>query len=75
MHALFANATHEGHLFGSVSKPSTLPEEFAEAGYCRAAGMNVKLTSRCVGVDTYTVAVYLAADLKGGHQRCGWLAI
>jgi large subunit ribosomal protein L9 len=52
----------EGHLFGSVSKRD-IAEELAKLGYTVAAD-DVKLDEPIRRVDTFTVPVQLAADLK-----------
>ncbi len=59
---LIRNANDEGHLFGSVSKRD-IAEELQKAGFA-VQGDDVKLDEPLRRVDTYTVAVHLAADLK-----------
>jgi large subunit ribosomal protein L9 len=59
---LIRNANDEGHLFGSVSKRD-IAEELQKAGYAVQPD-DVKLDEPLRRVDTYTVAVHLAADLK-----------
>jgi large subunit ribosomal protein L9 len=59
---LIRNSNEEGHLFGSVSKRD-IAEELQKAGYAVTPD-DVKLDEPLRRVDTYTVAVHLAADLK-----------
>ena len=59
---LIRNANDEGHLFGSVSKRD-IAEELQKGGFAVQAD-DVKLDEPLRRVDTYIVAVALAADLK-----------
>ena len=59
---LIRNSNEEGHLFGSVSRRD-IAEELQKAGYAITAD-DVKLDEPIRRVDTYTVPVHLAADLK-----------
>lgn len=59
---LIRNANDEGQLFGSVSKRD-LAEELQKGGFAVQAD-DVKLDEPLRRVDTYTVSVALAADLK-----------
>jgi large subunit ribosomal protein L9 len=59
---LIRNANEEGHLFGSVSKRD-IAEELQKAGHTVDAN-DVKLDEPLRRIDTYTVAVQLAPDLK-----------
>jgi large subunit ribosomal protein L9 len=59
---LIRNANDEGHLFGSVSRRD-IAEEIQKAGFAVTAD-DVKLDDPLRRVDTYTVTVALAADLK-----------
>ena len=59
---LIRNANDEGHLFGSVSKRD-IAEELTKLGHPVDAN-DVKLDEPLRRIDTYTVAVALAADLK-----------
>jgi large subunit ribosomal protein L9 len=59
---IIRNANDEGHLFGSVSRRD-IAEEIQKAGFAVTAD-DVKLDEPLRRVDTYTVAVALAADLK-----------
>jgi large subunit ribosomal protein L9 len=59
---LIRNANDEGHLFGSVSRRD-IAEEIQKGGFAVTAD-EVKLDEPLRRVDTYTVAVHLAADLK-----------
>jgi large subunit ribosomal protein L9 len=56
------NANDEGHLFGSVSKRD-IAEELAKLGH-QVDADDVKLDEPLRRVDTYTVPVQLAVDLK-----------
>ena len=60
---LIRNANDEGHLFGSVSRRD-IADEIQKAGFAVTAE-EVKLDEPLRRVDTYTVPVVLAADLKG----------
>ncbi len=60
---LIRNANDEGHLFGSVSRRD-IAEEIQKAGFA-VTPEEVKLEEPLRRVDTYTVPVVLAADLKG----------
>jgi large subunit ribosomal protein L9 len=57
------NANDEGHLFGSVSKRD-IADELQKAGHNISAD-EVKLDEPLRRVDTYMIAIQLAADLKG----------
>ena len=59
---LIRNANEEGHLFGSVSKRD-IAEELQKAGHAIEVD-DVKLEEPLRRIDTYTVPVQLAADLK-----------
>jgi large subunit ribosomal protein L9 len=59
---LIRNANEEGHLFGSVSRRD-IAEELQKAGHAVDAN-DVKLDEPFRRIDTYTVPVQLAADLK-----------
>ena len=59
---LIRNANDEGHLFGSVSRRD-IAEELQKAGHTVDAN-DVKLDEPIRRVDTYTVTVQLAVDLK-----------
>ena len=59
---LIRNANDEGHLFGSVSRRD-IAEELQKLGHAVQAD-DVELDEPLRRVDTYTVAVHLAADLK-----------
>src|SRR3954471_14950986 len=59
---LIRNANEEGHLFGSVSKRD-IAEELQKAGHAIEVD-DVKLEEPLRRIDTYTVAVQLAVDLK-----------
>jgi len=59
---LIRNANEEGHLFGSVSRRD-IAEELQKAGHSVTAD-DVKLDEPFRRIDTYTVPVQLAADLK-----------
>jgi large subunit ribosomal protein L9 len=59
---LIRNANDEGHLFGSVSKRD-IAEELQKLGH-KVEADDVKLDEPLRRIDTYTVAVHLAADLK-----------
>ncbi len=59
---LIRNANDEGHLFGSVSRRD-IAEELQKAGHTVEAD-DVKLDEPLRRIDTYTVTVALAADLK-----------
>ncbi|HVX85910.1 MAG TPA: 50S ribosomal protein L9 [Phycisphaerae bacterium] len=59
---LIRNANEEGHLFGSVSRRD-IAEELQKAGHAVQAE-DVKLEEPIRRVDTFTVAVALAADLR-----------
>ncbi len=59
---LIRNANDEGHLFGSVSKRD-IAEELVKLGH-QVDADDVKLDEPLRRVDTYTVSVQLAADLK-----------
>jgi large subunit ribosomal protein L9 len=59
---LVRNANDEGNLFGSVSKRD-IAEELQKLGHA-VQGDDVKLDEPLRRVDTYTVTVMLAADLK-----------
>jgi len=59
---LIRNANDEGHLFGSVSKRD-IAEELVKLGHAVDAN-DVKLDEPLRRIDTYTVAVALAADLR-----------
>jgi large subunit ribosomal protein L9 len=59
---LIRNANDEGHLFGSVSRRD-IAEEIQKGGFAVTAD-EVKLDEPLRRVDTYTVPVHLAADLK-----------
>ena len=59
---LIRNANDEGHLFGSVSKRD-IAEELAKLGHAVDAE-DVKLDEPLRRIDTYTVNVALAVDLK-----------
>jgi large subunit ribosomal protein L9 len=59
---LVRNANDEGHLFGSVSKRD-IAEELVKLGH-QVDADDVKLDEPLRRIDTYTVAVHLAADLK-----------
>ena len=59
---LIRNANEEGHLFGSVSKRD-IAEELQKAGHAIEVD-DVKLDEPLRRIDTYTVAVQLATDLK-----------
>jgi large subunit ribosomal protein L9 len=59
---LTRNANEEGHLFGSVSKRD-IAEELIKLGH-QVTPDDVKLDEPLRRVDTYTVPVQLAADLK-----------
>jgi len=59
---LIRNANDEGHLFGSVSKRD-IAEELQKLGH-QVDADDVKLDEPLRRVDTYTVPVHLAADLK-----------
>jgi large subunit ribosomal protein L9 len=56
------NANDEGHLFGSVSRRD-IADELQKAGFAVTAE-EVKLEEALRRVDTYTVGVALASDLK-----------
>ena len=56
------NANDEGHLFGSVSRRD-IADEIQKAGFAVTPD-DVKLDDPLRRVDTYTVTVALAADLK-----------
>ena len=60
--SVIRNANDEGHLFGSVSKRD-IAEELQKGGFAVQAD-DVKLDDPLRRVDTYTVTVALAADLK-----------
>jgi large subunit ribosomal protein L9 len=60
--SLIRNANEEGHLFGSVSKRD-IAEELQKLGHSVQPD-DVKLDDPIRRVDTYTVTVALAADLK-----------
>ena len=55
-------ANDEGHLFGSVSRRD-IAEELQKAGFAITPD-DVRLDEPLRRVDTYTVSVHLAADLK-----------
>jgi large subunit ribosomal protein L9 len=59
---LIRNANDEGHLFGSVSRRD-IAEELQKAGHAVEAD-DVKLDDPIRRIDTFTVPVALAADLK-----------
>jgi large subunit ribosomal protein L9 len=59
---LIRNANEEGHLFGSVSRRD-IAEELQKLGHNVQAD-DVKLDDPIRRIDTYTVPVALAADLK-----------
>src|SRR5436190_4468909 len=59
---LIRNANDEGHLFGSVSKRD-IAEELQKAGHAVQPD-DVKLDEPIRRVDTFTVPVALAADLR-----------
>jgi large subunit ribosomal protein L9 len=59
---LVRNANEEGHLFGSVSRRD-IAEELQKQGH-QVEPDDVKLEEPLRRVDTYTVNVQLAADLK-----------
>jgi large subunit ribosomal protein L9 len=59
---LVRNANDEGHLFGSVSRRD-IAEELQKLGH-KVEADDVKLDEPYRRIDTYTVAVHLAADLK-----------
>ncbi|HUO09509.1 MAG TPA: 50S ribosomal protein L9 [Phycisphaerae bacterium] len=59
---LIRNANDEGHLFGSVSKRD-IAEELVKLGHAVDAN-DVKLDEPLRRIDTYTVAVALASDLR-----------
>jgi large subunit ribosomal protein L9 len=59
---LVRNANDEGHLFGSVSKRD-IAEELQKLGH-KVEADDVKLDEPLRRIDTYTVPVHLAADLK-----------
>jgi large subunit ribosomal protein L9 len=59
---LIRNANDEGHLFGSVSRRD-IAEELQKAGHAVQPD-EVKLDEPIRRVDSYTVAVQLALDLK-----------
>ncbi len=59
---LIRNANDEGHLFGSVSKRD-IAEELTKLGHPVDAD-DVKLDEPLRRIDTYTVAVALASDLR-----------
>src|SRR3954471_24006047 len=59
---LIRNANDEGHLFGSVSRRD-IAEELQKAGHAVDAN-DVKLDEPFRRIDTYTVPVHLAVDLK-----------
>ena len=59
---LIRNSNDEGHLFGSVSRRD-IADELQKAGFAVQPD-DVKLDDPIRRVDTYTVAVHLAADLK-----------
>ena len=59
---LIRNANDEGHLFGSVSRRD-IADEIQKAGFA-VTPEEVKLDEPLRRVDTYTVPVHLAADLK-----------
>ena len=59
---LIRNANDEGHLFGSVSKRD-IAEELQKLGHAVEAD-DVKLDDPLRRIDTFTVPVMLAADLK-----------
>jgi len=59
---LIRNANEEGHLFGSVSRRD-VAEELQKQGFAVQAD-DVKLDDSIRRIDTYTVPVSLAADLK-----------
>jgi large subunit ribosomal protein L9 len=59
---LVRNANEEGHLFGSVSRRD-IAEELQKLGH-QVDADDVKLDEPLRRVDTYTVNVALAADLK-----------
>ena len=59
---LIRNANEEGHLFGSVSRRD-IAEELQKQGFAVQAD-DVKLDDSIRRIDTYTVPVSLAADLK-----------
>ena len=59
---LIRNANDEGHLFGSVSKRD-IAEELVKLGH-QVDANDVKLDEPLRRIDTYTVPVALAADLK-----------
>jgi large subunit ribosomal protein L9 len=59
---IIRNANDEGHLFGSVSRRD-IAEEIQKGGFAVTAE-DVKLEEALRRVDTYTVTVQVAADLK-----------
>jgi large subunit ribosomal protein L9 len=59
---IIRNANDEGHLFGSVSRRD-ISDELVKAGF-QIAPDDVKLDDVLRRVDTYTVTVGFAADLK-----------
>ena len=59
---LIRNANEEGHLFGSVSRRD-IAEELQKLGFAVQAD-DVRLDDSLRRIDTYTVPVSLAADLK-----------
>lgn len=59
---LIRNANDEGHLFGSVSRRD-IAEELQKAGHA-VQPEDVKLDDPIRRIDTFTVPVHLAADLK-----------
>src|SRR5579875_3139876 len=59
---LIRNANEEGHLFGSVSKRD-IAEELQKLGH-KVDAEDVKLDEPLRRIDTYTVPVQLAADLR-----------
>lgn len=59
---LIRNANDEGHLFGSVSRRD-IAEELQKAGHA-VTPEDVKLDEPLRRIDTFTVPVSLAADLK-----------
>jgi large subunit ribosomal protein L9 len=60
--SIIRNANDEGHLFGSVSRRD-ISDEIQKLGFAVTAD-DVKLDEPLRRVDTYTVTVALAADLK-----------
>ena len=59
---LIRNANEEGHLFGSVSRRD-IAEELQKLGFAVQAD-DVRLDDSLRRIDTYTVPVSLASDLK-----------